>query len=363
MERLNYRVALALSRHFRLVVVGPEGCTASLPPEVEVHQVPTGSLARFLLGATRATWSAASQPATVVLAGSGLTAPIAFMASLRCGARSAAYVHGLDLVTRHPIYRLLWLPFLRRLALAITNSANTATIARRLGVAGGNIQIVHPGTNLPGCDNIDGGRRFRLEFGLGQDPVLLSVGRLTERKGLVEFVQRCLPAISKTHPRVRLVIIGDNAPNALTRSSMDLQARLQEAICQAGVRNNVVILGSCSDEILSLAYAAADLHIFPVRELPGDVEGFGMVAVEAAAHGLPTIAFATGGVPDAVADGVSGRLVPAGDYDTFTRLITELLAQDRDSLSTSSRQFASQFSWDRFYDQLRTTLDPHSPHS
>src|SRR3546814_16851853 len=57
------------------------------------------------------------------------------------------------------------------------------------------------------------------------------------------------------------------------------------------------------DALLSVVYKAASAHIFPVREIPGDPEGFGMVAVEAAAHGVPTIAFATGGIVDAVAEG------------------------------------------------------------
>src|SRR3546814_12930756 len=74
----------------------------------------------------------------------------------------------------------------------------------------------------------------------------------------------------------------------------------------------------CSSD---LVYKAASAHIFPVREIPGDPEGFGMVAVEAAAHGVPTIAFATGGIVDAVAEGESGRLIRPGDYGAFAGVV------------------------------------------
>lgn len=356
MERLNLHVAIALSRRFALTVVGPAGCARFLPQGIEVREVPSASLPVFLAGAVRATWAATSRPARLVLAGSGLTAPIAALAARRCGGASGAYVHGLDLVTRHPAYRAAWVPCMRRLGLAVANSANTAAIARDLGVAGGNIAVVHPGTHLPPAD--DGtGEPLPLRSALGDGPLLLSVGRLTGRKGIAEFIEHSLPRIALSHPDVRLVIIGDNAPDALNRSRTDPRRRLDQAIARAGMAEHVVVLGPCDDRELSQAYAAADLHVFPVRHVPGDVEGFGMVAVEAAAHGLPTVAFATGGVPDAVADRTSGRLVAPGDYDAFSRQVCELLASDRAGLRESTRGFAQRFGWDRFDTALLAALD------
>src|SRR3546814_12287140 len=88
-----------------------------------------------------------------------------------------------------------------------------------------------------------------------------------------------------------------------------------------------MFLGTITDDaLLSVVYKAASAHIFPVREIPGDPEGFGMVAVEAAAHGVPTIAFATGGIVDAVAEGESGRLIRTGDYGAFAGIVVESLA-------------------------------------
>jgi phosphatidylinositol alpha-1,6-mannosyltransferase len=81
----------------------------------------------------------------------------------------------------------------------------------------------------------------------------------------------------------------------------------------------------------------------------GDVEGFGMVAVEAAVHGTPTVAFDCGGVSDAVAEGVNGALVDAGDYASFGEAISRVVRAD---MRDSAREFAGQFSWDSYCAQV-----------
>jgi len=79
-----------------------------------------------------------------------------------------------------------------------------------------------------------------------------------------------------------------------------------------------------------------------------------MVAIEAAAHGLPTVAFNVGGVADAVADGVSGRLIPAGDNATFDRAVRQLIENPMNS--AHARQFADRFAWHEFDAQLHEHL-------
>jgi phosphatidylinositol alpha-1,6-mannosyltransferase len=123
------------------------------------------------------------------------------------------------------------------------------------------------------------------------------------------------------------------------------------------VASSVRFLPHCDDETLSAAYSAADVHVFPVREIPGDVEGFGMVAIEAAAHGLPTVAFSVGGVPDAVIENVTGSLVVPDDYRALADAI--LFHLDRRDDAASRRacfEAARQFSWDRFGDELERAL-------
>src|SRR3546814_13125486 len=85
----------------------------------------------------------------VVLAGSGLTAPLSFLAARACTATAAAYVHGLDVAIRNSLYRATWLPTLRRMDRVIANSQSTASMTVQAGVAADRISIVHPGVELP----------------------------------------------------------------------------------------------------------------------------------------------------------------------------------------------------------------------
>lgn len=356
MERLNLHMAQALAEWSDLTVIGPAGCGQFLPAQAQVIEVPVRPLSSFLLRSLRAAWRRSGQPIDIALAGSGLTVISVKLAAWRAGARSVAYVHGLDLLAPHWLYRAVWLPTLRRLDHALTNSANTADIAARTGVAGGRITVIHPGVTLPDADD-DPSDAFRTQHQLGRRPLLLSVGRLTARKGLAEFIRHALPSIKQHHPEVVLVVIGDEAPDALTGAGTGGRAALQALAAELGLSANLRLLGPCNDDTLSQAYFAADVHVFPVRDMPGDVEGFGMVAIEAAAHGLPTVAFAVGGVPDAVSPGHSGHLVQPGDYAGFAQRTCELLAAGRDTpLRASAREFAANFRWQRFGERLRTTL-------
>ncbi len=360
MERLNLHLALALARDCDLEVIGPTGCGAHLPEIVATQEVPHRPMGRFLpTAALRALRTARRRRPDCVFAGSGLTAPIAWIAAHLSGARAAAYVHGLDLVVAHPVYRWLWRPFLRRMDRVIANSRHTASLAEGIGIPAARIVVLNPGVDPPATIDPAAARAFRERHGFGERRLLLSVGRLTPRKGLLEFVQNALPAIAQDYPDVTLVVIGDEAPDALTGSAAGMGRRIVDAADALGLRDNVRILGVCDEAALSAAYHAADVLVFPVRETPGDVEGFGMVAIEAAAYGTPTVAFAVGGIPDAVADGRSGWLVQAADYAQFADRVCELLARGRDAtLRADCREFAQRFDWQRFGTRLRELIAP-----
>lgn len=355
MERLNQHLAIELADAFRLQVIGPKGCLSQLPTSIHVKEVRIRPLWFFLwqMLCHSLQLSLKTRP-NIVLAGSGLTAPFAVLAARLTGGRCAIYVHGLDLVVQHRLYRAMWLPFLRRSDLCIANSHNTAQLAQDVGVPAGRITIIHPGVAMPGKGRQDGGDDFRLQHGLIAKKLLLSVGRLTTRKGLLEFVLHAMPDIVKNHSDVVLVIIGDEAPDALKGRGVGVISRLRACIRELGLDKHVLIMGACSDAELNAAYDAADVCVFPVCDRPGDVEGFGMVAVEAAAHGLPTVAFDVGGVSDAVAEGQSGHLVSSGDYAAFAKQIAEVLTVGRTrAVRESCRRFAAGFEWRYFGLKLR----------
>jgi phosphatidyl-myo-inositol dimannoside synthase len=281
-------------------------------PCVEIKLSP---LSRFLAACQWRAWRLARrfQP-KLVYAGSGLMAPAAVMAARSVGARSACFLHGLDIVVDHPIYRRLFVPAIRRHDRVLVNSQHTADLAKQAGVKPDRIRLVHPGVDLPDLSVEKEARRaFRERFALGNRPLLLTAGRLTERKGLAPFIRNSLPEIIQHEPDAVFVVIGGEASQALQHRK-GVMTDIRSAAKEVGLDSQVRLLGSVTDAELSQAYFAADLLVFPVLELPGDVEGFGMVAIEAAAHGLRSVAFRVGGVPDAIADDVSGWLLEPGDY-------------------------------------------------
>ncbi|MDE2274287.1 MAG: glycosyltransferase family 4 protein [Gammaproteobacteria bacterium] len=358
MERLNWHMADELAKFAEVQVVGPVGSAALVPKNVRLLEAPLKPLVRYLVRARQLARRAAEhwQP-DVVIAGSGLTAPLARSAARCCNAHTAVYVHGLDVAAKNVIYRALWLPAIRHMQRVIANSRATAEFCRTIGVSPERIGIVHPGVTLPDPKiNPQRVHDFRLRHALGDKPVLLSVGRLTDRKGLREFVAHCLPRIVACSPDAVLLIVGDSPRQALHAKAQTPESIIAAAAA-AGVAGHVRFLGVITDyDELGEIYAAADVHVFPVREIGGDPEGFGMVAVEAAAHGLPTVAFATGGVVDAVADGISGRLVAPGDYATFADSVLRILA-GRNALRASSIEFARQFAWPEFGVQIVAQLE------
>jgi phosphatidylinositol alpha-1,6-mannosyltransferase len=141
----------------------------------------------------------------------------------------------------------------------------------------------------------------------------------------------------------------------LSSSRGELDATRQ-ILNECQLASSVMFLGELGqdDPALSDAYFAADVHVFPVQDRPGDNEGFGMVAIEAAAHGLPTVAFSVGGISDAVADDRSGVLIPSGDTGAFATAVISSLGEDRKFLNP--RQFAEEFSWPIFAAKLNGLL-------
>lgn len=167
-------------------------------------------------------------------------------------------------------------------------------------------------------------------------PTLLTVARLDPNKGH-DTVIRALPALRQVFPDLRYVIIGPATPYLET---------LRELARQLGVGQAVEYRGTVSDAELKQAYREADLFVMISRETEGYVEGFGLTFLEAAAAGLPSVAGRSGGIPDAVEDGVSGLLVDPLSPEDVARGVRTLL-EDRELLQRMGHQ-GRQRAWDQF---------------
>lgn len=357
MERLVWHIVDELRTDYRVHVIGPVGCAHHLPPGVSATEIQLRPMLLYLLRTKLAAILQAIRlrPA-LVFAGSGLTAPFAWLAARLTGTRCISYLHGLDIEARHPIYRLLWRPFLRRCDRVLVNSHFTQQLAIQAGISPERIALLHPGVALPDMSRADKLRaEFRARHALGNAPLMLYVGRITARKGLTVFMQHILPRIIETASEAQLIVIGDEPQQAVLKGTSELQ-RARQTLTSSGLEQHVHFLGSRAHDNpeITAAYFAADVHVFPVQDRPGDNEGFGMVAIEAAAHGLPTVAFAIAGVTDAVRNGVTGHLIPAGDNAAFAQAMLDLLENPTDR--GKPRAFAEQFAWERFGQKMRQNI-------
>tara|TARA_Y100001001_G_scaffold163981_1_gene194625 strand:+ start:1338 stop:2489 length:1152 start_codon:yes stop_codon:yes gene_type:complete len=361
MERLNWHMADELSKYADVRVIGPSGSAAQKPDNVHIAEAPLKPLPLFLIIAfIKGLWTALRWRPDTILAGSGLTAPIAWILGKLAGARSAAYLHGFDITVDHAIYRRLWRPTFKRLDHVIVNSTPTKQLALNVGVNEAQLNIVFPGVSLPEAPQpAERIAEFREKHSLTGKKILLSVGRLTTRKGLREFVELSLPAVVNAEPDAMLVVVGEAPKNSLGAAVQTVES-IQAAAAKAGVSANILFLGVITDPTeLATAYEAADVHVFPVRHIPDDPEGFGMVAIEAAAHGLPTVAFATGGVVDAVAEGQSGHLAQADNYQAFSCALATALSTERLTWRAKSLRFVEPFAWPAFGERLAAQIAPN----
>jgi len=214
-----------------------------------------------------------------------------------------------------------------------------------LGVAPEKIHFQYPGVDAAAFAGADGSE-VRRRHGLGNRPVLVTVSRILERKGH-DVVLRALPRIAAAVPEVAYLVAGTGPREPV----------LRRLAGELGVAERVVFAGRVPDEELADYYGAADVFIHPNRELPnGDVEGFGIVFLEANAAGKPVIGGNSGGTPDAVVDGVTGFLIDPNDVDAVADAAIRLLT-DRDlarKLGEQGRERArTEFTWERAVERLR----------
>lgn len=191
------------------------------------------------------------------------------------------------------------------------------------GVKSDHITVIHPGAPAPRPLPPERLAEVRHRFVLNDGPVILAVGRLIARKNHRTLVC-ALPRVLERFPKAVLVIAGQGPLTyVITREAW-----------RCGVRNQVRLLAGLTDEDIAALYQVCDVFALPtgdglLQERRGQVEGFGLVFVEANAYGKPVVAGRSGGVVDAVLDGETGLLVEPNDPDAVADAICTIL-QDAD---------------------------------
>jgi phosphatidylinositol alpha-1,6-mannosyltransferase len=180
--------------------------------------------------------------------------------------------------------------------------------------------------------------------------VILTVGRLHPRKGQM-FILEALKALpGHLRDRIEYWLVGDGRRS-------DYEDRLRESAGSCGFE--VKFFGDMSDDQLDLVYDQADIFAMTSINHAHSVEGFGLVYLEAAAHGLPVVAHAVGGVPEAVVDEVTGILVPPVDLPALTSAFRRLVADPdlRQRFGHNGRDWARRNCWLRSAEALFNPVD------
>ena len=262
------------------------------------------------------------------------------------GWKFVIFAHG-DEVTRQigvPKQKLM-LATLRSADAIIAVSAYTASRLSAIGIAAATV-------NNPAVDPhkfvIMDKSECKRRFGWEGKRIVLTAARVVPRKGQDTMI-RALSLLAMEIPDLHYVIAGAGDEREILR--------LRELASGLGLGGKVVFLGFVNESDKVALYNASDVYVMASRYEQGekDVEGFGITFLEAGSCGVPVIGSTSGGIPDAVLDGVSGYLVAPGDYAELAACVRKLFADPslmkrmgRDARNRIERQFT----WEHFVDRM-----------
>ncbi|MFJ1763921.1 glycosyltransferase family 4 protein [Amycolatopsis sp. NPDC088138] len=192
---------------------------------------------------------------------------------------------------------------------------------------------------------------IRARHGLGDRPTVVCVSRLVPRKGQDQLI-RAMPKLKERVPGAALLIVGGGP----------YRKRLTQLVTEHGVERDVVITGSVPWAELPAHYTAGDVFAMPARTRGRglDVEGLGIVYLEASATGLPVVAGNSGGAPEAVLDEVTGHVVDGRDVGQLGETVASLLADPVRArrMGEAGRAWVTEnWRWDVMADRLSGLLD------
>ncbi len=193
-------------------------------------------------------------------------------------------------------------------------SRYTGTLLKDAGVAEGRIRVHGNGTD-PRRFFPEDASDLRMQLGASSRPVVLSICRLVERKGIDTLI-RSIIAVRRLFPDI-FCLIGGDGPD---------RQRLEELVDRLNLDRHVRFCGRISYSELRSYYNVCDVFAMPAREQIPDVEGFGIVFLEASACGKPVIGTRTGGIPDAVIDQSTGILINPDDPDECAEALIQILS-------------------------------------
>jgi len=332
MQRVAYELSQHLSKIANVKLVKWGGSNKWLPLVLP-----------YLL--VKSLWILISHKVQVIYLQDGLLAPLGLILKLFFRVPIAVTFHGRDITYESKLYQFLIPRCAERLDKIICISGATKQQCAKQGIPPGKIVVIPDGI----CDEFwmeEGKQELRerlskeLGISLNNKKVLLSVGRLVERKGFHWFIQNVVPSLLAKESNFVYLIAGDGA----------FRQRIETTIRQNGLQDHVLMVGVVDDKTLKTLYNVSDIFIMPNIPVKGDMEGFGVVALEAASRGLPVVASDLEGIKDAIKDTENGFLVKPYNPEGFVKVVRELLENDelRGKFGARAREFTLEnYAWEK----------------
>lgn len=262
---------------------------------------------------------------------------VGYLVNKMCGVPFVFVSHGEDIGVTKTSREMTWMTrrVMKRATAAIANSFNTRRmLLEDWGYPENKIHVLQPGVDAAKFVPAAPDAGFRAEVGWAGRTVLLTVGRLQKRKGH-DTVIRALPAVRAKHPNVLYAIVGKG----------EEEGGLRALAAEVGVADAVQFLGGIDDSQMTKCYQQCDLFVLANRTVGvGDIEGFGMVLLEAQACGKAVVAGDSGGTGETMSVPDTGRVVNCDGPEKLAPVLTELLG-DPNELAAMGRRGRAWVEW------------------
>ena len=275
----------------------------------------------------------------------------AWIVKLLTGTPFRCFVHGEDVETAATSREqsLLVKQVCKHATSLICNSYNSQRLVASLGFSDTDkCDVLHPGVDTSTFKPAPANNEIRQRFGWAKDSlVLLTVGRLQKRKGQ-DFLIEVMPRLLEKVPELQYVIVGRGE---------ELE-NLRDLIEKHKLQESVFIHTNFDDTDLINAYQQCDVFILPNRTIKNDIEGFGMVLVEAQACGKPVIAGDSGGTSETLKEGETGFIIDCSSPEFIHAVLPAALSKsnglDTEYIAAYSKQT---FNWNKHTDAFITLME------
>jgi phosphatidylinositol alpha-1,6-mannosyltransferase len=227
--------------------------------------------------------------------------------------------HGMDILTAagDPQKKKLMNKILEQASGVLSNSEFTKNELIKLAVPESKIIVVYPCVTKKDGIPPDKILEIKNRLGLADKKIILTVGRLVARKGQDKVIE-AMPVILEKIPNAIYVIVGDGPESEKLKIKSE----------KLKLENNILFTGEIFEEKKAAFYQLCDLFIMMPRQIGSDVEGFGTVYLEANQYGKPVVAGRSGGVAEAVVDGVTGLIVDSENVDQISETAIKILSDE-----------------------------------